>query len=136
MRKIVLDTNCLLMSLPRISPYHGIWTEFLEGSITLCVTNDILLEYLEIIGSKTSQIVASNVISAILSKPNIEYITPFYRFGLIKSDPDDNKFVDCAVSAGAEYIVSNDKHFNVLKTIPFPKVSVLTIKEFMKELER
>lgn len=135
MKKIVLDTNCLLMSLPRISPYHGVWTQFLAGRITLCVTNDILLEYLEIIGSKTSRTIAGNVISAILSKPNIEYITPFYKFGLIKSDPDDNKFVDCAISAGAEYIVSNDNHFNVLKNIPFPKVSVLAIKEFMKELE-
>lgn len=134
MKKIVLDTNCLLMSLPRISPYHNIWTRFLEERITLCVTNDILLEYLEIIGSKTSPTVASNVISTILSKPNIEYITPFYRFGLITSDPDDNKFVDCAISAGAEYIVSNDNHFNVLKTIPFPKVVVLTIKDFMKKL--
>jgi len=92
MRQVVLDTNCLLMSLPRISPYHNIWTAFLEGRITLCVTNEILLEYLEIIGMKTSQTIASNVISTILSKPNTKYITPFYKFGLISSDPDDNKF--------------------------------------------
>lgn len=47
MRKIVLDTNYLLMALPRISPYHAVWQMFLEGRITLCVTNNILLEYLE-----------------------------------------------------------------------------------------
>ena len=38
MRKIVLDTNCLLMSLPRISPYRKIWDDFLKGKLTLCVT--------------------------------------------------------------------------------------------------
>ena len=36
MRKIVLDTNCLLMSLPRISPYRKIWDDFLKGKLTLC----------------------------------------------------------------------------------------------------
>ena len=40
MRKIVLDTNCLLMSLPKISPYRIIWDEFLEGKLVLCVTSD------------------------------------------------------------------------------------------------
>ena len=49
MRKIVLDTNCLLMSLPRISPYRKIWDDFLKGKLTLCVTNEIIEEYLEII---------------------------------------------------------------------------------------
>lgn len=46
MRKIVLDTNCLLMSLPRISPYRKIWDDFLKGKLTLCVTNEIIEEYL------------------------------------------------------------------------------------------
>ena len=41
MRKIVLDTNCLLMSLPKISPYRIIWDDFLKGKLTLCVTNEI-----------------------------------------------------------------------------------------------
>lgn len=130
MRRIVLDTNCLLMSLPSISPYHHVWTSILSERITVCLTNDILLEYLEIIAQKTSRTIADNVVSAIISLPNAELITPFYRFGMIEKDPDDNKFVDCAIAAGAEYIVSNDSHFNVLKNISFPHVNVVTIQEF------
>ena len=38
MRKVVLDTNCLLMSIPKISPYRRIWDDFLGGKIVLCVT--------------------------------------------------------------------------------------------------
>ena len=73
MRKIVLDTNCLLMSLPRISPYRKIWDDFLKGKLTLCVTNEIIEEYLEIIEQKTNANIASNVVSVILSQKNVEF---------------------------------------------------------------
>ena len=54
MRKIVLDTNCLLMSLPKISPYRMIWDEFLKGQLILCVSNEIIEEYMEILTQKTN----------------------------------------------------------------------------------
>ena len=114
MRKIVLDTNCLLMSLPRISPYRKIWDDFLKGKLTLCVTNEIIEEYLEIIEQKTNANIASNVVSVILSQKNVEFVTPYYKLHLINADEDDNKFVDCAFTAGASCIVSNDAHFKIL----------------------
>lgn len=46
----------------------------------------------------------------------------------------DNKFIDCAIAANADYIVTNDKHFNVVKNIDFPKVNILSIQEFIKLL--
>ena len=58
----------------------------------------------------------------------------FYHFGLIKTDIDDNKFVDCAVAADAEYIVTNDKHFEILRDIPWPKLLVLRIDEFLIQI--
>ena len=42
------------------------------------------------------------------------------------------KFVDCAVASDAEYVVTNDKHFNPLKEIPWPKVEIIKIAEFIK----
>ena len=58
-------------------------------------------------------------------------VNPTYRFNLITADPDDNKFVDCAVIAGATYIVSNDRHFEELKQSEFPKVDVRNLSEFL-----
>lgn len=136
MRKIVLDTNCLLMSLPKISPYRLIWDDFLSGKFTLCVTNDIIEEYLEIIGQKTSTSIASNVVSVILSQKNVEFVTPYFKMHMIQADEDDNKFVDCAFAAGASCIVSNDAHFKVLRDIDFPKIVVLRIREFVDLLLR
>ena len=43
--------------------------------------------------------------------------------------------MDCAVAADAEYIVTNDSHFNVLKHIDWPKITVIAIKEFLLQLD-
>ena len=57
-------------------------------------------------------------------------VSPTFFFNLIQSDPDDNKFVDCAICGNAEIIVSNDAHFNILKQIGWPKLSVIRIEEY------
>ena len=131
MRRIVLDTNCLLQALPSRSPYHKIWTEILAGNIVLCVNTDILSEYEEIIGQKTNAEIARNVVEAIARLHTTEFLEVYYHFGLIEADADDNKFVDCAVIAGATYIVSNDRHFRELQEYDFPKVDVRTLTEFL-----
>ena len=58
-------------------------------------------------------------------------LDPHFRLGLITEDPDDNKFVDCAFAANAEYLVSNDKHFKVLNRTPFPQLHLVKIAEFL-----
>jgi len=101
-----------------------------QGKYTLCVSNEILEEYEEILAQNTNSVIASNVIQTLLNAPTVEQIETFYRFNLITQDPDDNKFVDCAIAGNATYIVSNDSHFEVLKQIDFPKLVVKKIQEF------
>ena len=134
MRRIVLDTNCLLQSLPSKSPYHKIWTDILCGKISLCVNTEILDEYEEILSQKTNSKVATNVVEAIARLHTTTYQEIYVHFGLIQDDEDDNKFADCAVASGAEFIVTNDKHYNILKRTPWPNIRVTNIKEFIKLL--
>ena len=134
MRRIVLDTNCLLQSLPTKSPYHNVWTEILAGHISLCVNTEILNEYEEILAEKTTREIAHNVVEAIARLHTTVYQEVYIHFGLITDDVDDNKFVDCAVAADAEYIVTNDSHFSILKQIEWPKILVINIKEFATQL--
>lgn len=134
MRRIVLDTNCLLQALPTRSPYHQIWTDVMSGKISLCVNTEILDEYEEILAEKTTKDIARNVVEAIARLSTTTYQEVYNHFTLIKDDVDDNKFVDCAVAADAEYIVTNDAHFNVLKEITWPKVSIIKIKDFINQL--
>ena len=136
MRYVVLDTNCLIQALPSRSQYHRIWTDFLAGKYILCVSNEILTEYEEILALHTSPEVAHNVVEAIARHPQILYGEAFFRFPLLSDiDKDDDKFVDCAITAGADYIVTEDSHFNHLKQIPFPRLNVLTLDEFNEMLQ-
>ena len=133
---IVLDTNCLLMSLSRRSPYYPVWREFVDGKYTLCVTNEILSEYEEKLIEKVGQEIASNVITAILDLPNTKMVQVFYHLRLITSDPDDDKFVDCAFKANARFIVTQDHHYDVLKQTPFPYIDIIGIDEFIRVLQK
>lgn len=134
-RHVVIDTNCVLQILGKHSPYHCIWEEFLKERFIWCISNDILDEYEEIIGAKASPRAADFFIQTILRSPNTVKQDPYYRFNLIETDKDDNKFVDCAIVTNADYIVSEDAHFNSLKSIPFPHVNVIRLHEFLKEFE-
>jgi putative PIN family toxin of toxin-antitoxin system len=131
---IVLDTNCLLMSLSRRSAYYPVWRDFVDGKYTLCVTNEILAEYEEILTQKVGPEIASNVITAILDLPNTKMVQVYYHLRLITADPDDDKFVDCAFKANARYIVTEDHHYDILKQTPFPIIDVIAINEFIKVL--
>ena len=134
MRYIVLDTNCLLQALPTKNPYHKIWTDIFDGKISLCVNTDILEEYEEMIAQKSTPEIANNVVEAIVNLSTTTFQNTYVHFELLPADSDDNKFVDCAVASDAEYIVTNDKHFNPLKEIPWPKVEIIKITEFIKQL--
>ena len=118
-RAVVLDTNCLVQMLSVHSPYRSAWQAFRDGKYELCVTDDIVDEYEEIIERVANAAVAHNIVNAIIRSPYTRFFTPHFRFRLIEQDPDDNKFVDCAIVAGADYIVSEDAHFRVLEKIPF-----------------
>lgn len=134
-RKIVLDTNCLISSLSRRGQYYPVWKGLQTGKYVLCVSTEILEEYAEIISQKMSVEVAANVIHLLLESQYVELINPYFRLQLIKDDQDDDKFVDCAFAANATYIVSDDKHYDVLKDIEFPKLLVLKLKEFLGLLQ-
>lgn len=132
MPPVVIDTNCLLQIISKRSPYRPIWDAFLNGRYELCVSNEILDEYQEILGQQITPTIAENVILLLLNKSNVRFVDPHFRMELITADPNDNKFVDCAFAANADYLVSEDSHFDVLKSISFPKLNLVTLDEFLE----
>lgn len=132
---VVLDTNILLVSLPKKSRYRPIFDGLLLGHFNLAVINEIISEYREIIALKTNSTIANNVAELLLNLRNINKIDVYFRWNLIAADKDDNKFVDCAIAANAEFIITNDSHFKVLENIPFPQVGVINAKDFLDKLK-
>jgi len=133
--KVVIDTNVLISIISKRSSFRWVFDHIISGKIQICVSTEILLEYKEILQLKTNVSIAENLVNFISTNPYIEKTDIFFRFNLIEKDNTDNKFVDCAISADAICIVSNDKHFQILKTIPFPKVDILTVNEFAEKFK-
>ena len=129
--RIVLDTNSLVQCVGRHSIYRDVWMSILHGYNTLCITNEILFEYEEILKRFFNPIFAEAVIDAFMKSGHVELINTTDHFNLITADPDDNKFVDCAIQANARYIVTNDHHYDVLRQIDFPKVGVIKLIDFL-----
>lgn len=132
--KVILDTSVLLISISSKSDHHWIFRALLQEKFELIISNEILSEYEEIISKKYSNEVAQDVIRTLLLLPNVIKYEIYYKWYLITVDEDDNKFADCAVASNADYLVSNDKHFNTLKDVTFPRINVIDISAFRKML--
>ena len=130
--RIVLDTNILIVSVSRKSNSNWLFQEILKGNLHLCLTNDILNEYEEMLTTNWNATVAQDIVRTLTKAETVEIINVFFRFNLIPFDEEDNMFVDCAVAANADYLLTNDKHFNVLNSIPFPVVNVIGLDAFEK----
>jgi putative PIN family toxin of toxin-antitoxin system len=132
--RIVLDTNIILSSVSRYSPHRIIFDKFEQGDYTLCLTTEILLEYEEKLSEIFSPLLAELIVGGMLLKRNVLMQEVYIRWNLLSKDADDNKFVDCAVAANADYLITNDRGFKILKKIPFPSLKILRIEEFEKIL--
>ena len=120
--------------IPMRSKYRLVWEAFLDEKYVICISNDILSEYIEILTQKVSYTFAIRIANVLLKSNCVKFFDPHFHFGLITQDPDDNKFVDCAIVANAEYLVSEDNHFNALRDITFPKVNVINLDNFLSDI--
>src|SRR5438270_11561976 len=96
---VVLDTTTLLRAIPTRSPLRPFIQAFEEGRFALVVSNEILLEYEEILkqlGGPTAWSSFRDLLDAHVG--DTISVDPSYRWNAIRFDPDDNKFVDAAVA--------------------------------------
>jgi putative PIN family toxin of toxin-antitoxin system len=101
---VVLDTNIPVISLTSRSPYHKIFTALKGNLFSLAVSTDILMEYREIISRKYSPRAAHELLNLLSELPNVHFTTVYYNRNIIQADNADNKFVDCAIAAAADYL--------------------------------
>jgi uncharacterized protein len=127
---VVLDTNVFLVSLAPQSEYAVIFDSLVEGHFKMVVSTEIIAEYEEIIGLRYDQATVNDIFELFLNLPNVIQKEHSYRFLLIEFDEDDDKFADIAVASNADMIVTDDKHYNVLKRVAFPKIQVVKANEF------
>ncbi len=133
--RLVIDTNIWVSSLSRKSSFNWIFQSFVDKKITLILSHEILLEYEEILKIKYSEKAVEIFLKMIEESENVEYVESFFQWNFL-NDQDDNKFVDVAIAANADFILTEDKDFKILKSVPFPKVEIIDIDQFLKLLSR
>ncbi|MBT2559351.1 putative toxin-antitoxin system toxin component, PIN family [Hymenobacter sp. ISL-91] len=131
MLRLVVDTNCLLASINPRGAYFQLYELFVANAFEWVISNEILTEYEEQVTRRYSASTAQQVHEILLSAPNTHFQEAYYKWQLIEADPDDNKFVDVALAAGADYLVTNDRHFEILKQLEFPRVAVVSLQDFL-----
>jgi uncharacterized protein len=128
---LVVDTNCLLALINPRGAYFKLYELFIAKSFGWVISNEILTEYEEQVTRRYSASTAQQVHEVLLTASNTYLQEAYYKWQLIEADPDDNKFVDVAIAANADYLVTNDRHFEVLKQLEFPRVPVISLQVFL-----
>ena len=133
--RVVLDTNVLIAAITNSrSASAKIVEEAIQGrSLQICLSSEVVSEYEYILRSfrfalkKREE--GSDFISVLQS--NACFTDPTVRIRRIKDDISDNKFLECAVSAGAKYLITSDRHFNFKI---YKGIKVMRPAEMEKEL--
>jgi putative PIN family toxin of toxin-antitoxin system len=130
----VLDSNVLLIAIEKKSRFRPIWSVFLRAHFQFALSDEILFEYEEILHEHAAPGSAEIIMEILESSPNVILKSTYYKWNAITADPDDNKFFDAAVAANADYLVTNDSHFNEVKNLSFPKVRIIYADAFLEIL--
>lgn len=130
MLKVVIDTNIfisgVLVETGSPSLVLKIWKR--TRKYQLFITEEIIKESLKVmyrlgidagIITDWDKMIRGNAISVI----------PVRKIEVIKEDPSDNKFLECAIEAQADYIISGDKHLK--KLVEFEGIKIIDARRFL-----
>jgi len=130
--RVVLDTNVMLSALL----FRGVTSQLVpfwqRGSITFLLSKDILQEYLRVLAYPKFQLTKPEIKGLIEGEvlPFAEVVHPTAALRLVKNDPSDDKFLECAVSGKAQVLLSGDKDLLGLRRLS--RVEILTPSQFLR----
>lgn len=116
---VVIDTNVLVRAANATNPLHAILAAWLQRKFLWAISNDILTEYEEVIarlsGADRWRQLARVLDLATRSGDLLLHVSPSFQYRVVSADPDDNKFCDCAITVNADFVITDDAHFEPLK---------------------
>jgi putative PIN family toxin of toxin-antitoxin system len=130
--KIVIDTNVLVAIIGKSSTYRPLFDGIRLGKPSLLISHEVALEYEEILSTRLSPQLAFNLLNYFIESPIIKKVEIFFFWNLVNADEDDNKFMDLALNGDADYLVTNDSHFDELKKLQFPHVKIISLDDFFE----
>jgi len=132
---VCIDTNVLLQAVNPDHHFHTIFDGWFQRRFRWAVSNDVLMEYEEIITRQSGRhrwLQFVHILDLAEARGHlIMSVAPSYHFHIVADDPDDNKFIDCAITADADYVITEDKHFSPLADAGYKSLPI-TPQEFIR----
>ena len=130
MLKVIIDTNVFVSSF-----FGGIPREIInlwkDGKIVICLSQNIIEEYLGVLnrlGLKNQKEI-QDLTKLFAEGYNSIFTAKTPKIEIVENDPDDNKFIECAVALDSKIIVSGDKHLKEIKK--YIDIDIMSPKEFI-----
>lgn len=132
MHKVVLDTNVLISAIAFKGKPREVFNKVLKGQMQLAISEDILNEMEGVLSGKKFRY-PKGIIRSILNalEDLAEFVIPQKEVKRIKKDPNDNRILECAVEAEADFIISGDNHLLELKQ--YKNIRIITPSDYLKE---
>lgn len=115
---VCIDTNVLPGMFGRAAPFLALRRGLLAGRFAWALSTEILLEYEEVVAREMGAGAVARLMLFIelaeRARDAIRRMARSFRFHTITGDPDDDAFADCAIASNADFIITSDRHFNVL----------------------
>jgi uncharacterized protein len=130
--RVVLDTNVIISALLFTGKASRLVDKWKSGSIVLLATKEIVREYLRVLTYPKFELTETEI-ETVLNReilPYIETIKIKGVFAATSRDPDDDKFLACAVAAKADFVVSGDDDLLTLKRVG--QCPIIALDEFLK----
>jgi uncharacterized protein len=131
--KVVLDTNVFVSGIFFNGPPFEILQAWRDGMVQLVVSPEILAEYQrvgEILAKQHPGIDFGPVLEFVIQNAAIYSAPPLPE--RVCDDPDDDKFLACALASGCNLIVSGDRH--LLVASGYRKIEVMKPREFLERI--
>jgi putative PIN family toxin of toxin-antitoxin system len=131
--RLVLDTNVVVSSFLGLGPPRQVLQRIRDGQDLLCLSAPILAEYLAVLrrGGVANSLIAS-LLDLLRDPEHVLFIMPTIQLSVVSEDPQDNRFLECAIAAHADVIVSGDRHLRNLTA--FRGILILSPREYLTRL--
>jgi putative PIN family toxin of toxin-antitoxin system len=130
--RVILNTNVFVSGVFFAGPPYRILEAWRDGELQLVVSEEILEEYQRVGETLAEQFPGINLQPIIdLVTTNAEIFPNQILRGSVCEDPDDDKFIACAIASRCKMIVSGDRH--LLKVSGFGGVKVMKPRQFIDE---
>ena len=132
--RAVIDTHVFVSSFFGGKPREiiNLWK---REQITLCLSRDILDEYIEVLrklGLKDEDEL-EELLSLFAKGYNLLFTTKTPQLRVVRSDPSDDKFIECATALKAKVMITGDRALEAIKE--YMGIQILTPQQFLKKDE-